>query len=89
MKIRKKDTQEIGSSSQFNIHSAAPQEIIVYFNDWTDTDYMSNYEVWIEAKKEWKEFGKAFADKDIITDNYNTRFFEPPNKEDRDRGFTL
>lgn len=87
MKLRLKKTQEVCSSSSFNTHAVF--EIIVYGEDWCDTDYPSNYDAWIEALGEWKDLKDAFRDKDVISDNYDTRFFEPPTPEDRERGFTL
>jgi len=93
MKIKHIPTGEIGSSSKYNTH--ALNEIIVYITDdcdnipWTDTDYPSNYMVFIESVGEWMTFNDAFHDKHIITDNYNTYFFEPENEEDRKRGHTI
>ncbi len=87
MKIRNKKTKDIGSSGKFNIHSLS--EIYVYFDDWMDTDYMSNYDVYIEKLKEWKDLNQAFKDKDLITNNYNTYFFEPENDEERKQGCRL
>ena len=66
--------------------------MIVYFSEdenGMDTDYCKDYDVWIEALQQWKSFYEASNDHDIITDNYNTIFFEPTNDEDRKRGFTL
>jgi len=88
MKLREKKTKKDCFSSNFNIHSL--NEIIVGWPDGNrDSDYISNYDVWIEALSEWKDMRRAFRDKDIITNNYNDFFFEPRNKEDRERGFTL
>lgn len=88
MKIRCiEKPEDIGESSNFNVQSL--NEIMVYFDDWMDTDYPKNYEVYIEAINEWISFSKAWKEKHIINDNYNKRFFEPDNDEDRERGFTL
>ncbi len=87
MKIRKIDTEEIGESSEFNTSSLS--EILVYFSDWMDTDYMKDYMVYIEATEKWMTFTEAFKEKHIITDNYNRHFFEPETEEDRKRGYTL
>ncbi len=87
MKIRKTDTGEIGASSEFNTSSLS--EIIVYFNDWMDTDFMKDYYVFIEAEQKWMTFKLAFKQNYIITDNHNTCFFEPENEEDKKRGYTL
>ncbi len=52
-----------------------------------DSAFFSDLDVWIEAKQEWKCLSQAFRDKDVITDNYNTMFFEPKNEEERNRGY--
>ena len=90
MKVRLKDSPEVvGFALQFNIHTVSPQEIIVGFdNGEIDTDYMRNYEVLLSSG-EWKDAIQAYQDHDIITDNYNVRFFEPSTDEDRKRGYTL
>ena len=87
MKIRDKKTKEEGSSGDFNTSSLT--EIYVYFDDWTDSDFPDNYDVFIESKNEWVDLRQAFRVKDIITDNYNTRFFEPKNDEEKERGYSL
>jgi len=88
MKVRNKKTRALGFSSTFNIHGMS--EIIVGFrDDGMDSDYIENYEVYLEATKCWKDLSLAFRDRDVVTDNYNTKFFEPPTEEDRIRGFTL
>ena len=87
MKVRGKDKKWEGVSKSFNISSIS--EILIY-GDWGgDSTFINECEVYLESKKIWKDMSQAFKDKDIITDNYNTRFFEPPTKEDRERGFTL
>jgi len=94
MRVKHKEKGYLGYSSDFNI--CGMSEIIVHFDDESDgtpngadSDYISNYEVFIEATQEWKDLHQAFKDKDVITDNYDTHFFEPTTKEDRERGFTL
>ena len=90
MKVRGKDGSWIGGSSQFNTHGLG--EIIVGFNpseNGMDSMFIKDCEVFIEAFGEWKDMRQAFKDKDIIVDNYNTRFFEPKSIEDRERGYTL
>jgi len=88
MKIRQKETNEIGSSSTFNLN--AMNEILVYFEDSMDTDYPSNYDFYIESISEWVSYARAFGDENlIITDNENTCFFEPENEEDKQRGYTI
>jgi len=88
MKVRNKTTRALGTSSTFNTHGMS--EIIVGFqDDGMDSDYIKNYEVYLEVTKCWKDLSLAFRDRDVIIDNYNTKFFEPPTEEDRIRGFTL
>lgn len=88
MKLRNKNNGKLASSNRFNPYGMS--EIIVAFKDGDmDSDYISNYEVYLESTKSWKDLRQAFKDKDVITDNYNTRFFEPPTKEDKERGYTL
>ena len=88
MEVRNKKTQAIGFSSKFNVTGLG--EIIIGFKDnGMDSDYISNYDVFLEARQEWKDTAQAFRDHDLITDNYNTIFFEPDNKEDKKRGYTL
>lgn len=54
-----------------------------------DSAYQRDFDVLLEAKREWKDLNQAFHDRDVIIDNYNTRFFEPQTPEDRERGHTL
>jgi hypothetical protein len=49
----------------------------------------SELDVWLEATQSWKPMDQAFRDRDLICDNHNTCFFEPPTPEDRARGYTL
>lgn len=88
MKVRHKICGDIAYSGNFNIHSY--NEIIVTLEEGDmDSDYIDNYEVFLNQKNEWKNLRQAFKDNDVITDNYNTRFFEPPTEADRVRGYTL
>jgi hypothetical protein len=84
MQVRyKKHPNETIFASRFN--ELALAEIIL-----PDTsEFISELDVWLEQKEEWKDMNQAFADKDLIIDNFNTHFFEPPTEEDRKRGFTL
>ena len=83
MKVRHKKTKEIGISNTFNTHSLS--EIFVYLHDGVDSDFMRNYDVFIEAKQEWKDLRQAFKDHDVITDNYIVCFFEPCENERGER----
>ena len=85
MKLRLKETQETCSSYRFNIHALS--EIYVYFEHDMDTDFIKNYDVWLEAKQEWKDLSQAFQDSDIIPDNFNTYFREPKNDTERTQGW--
>ena len=94
MRVRDKKTGILGFSNRFNVSAIA--EIVVGFDDdadgghrGMDSCYIGDYDVYLESKKEWKDLEQAFRDIDVITDNYNTKFFEPPTEEDRVRGYTL
>jgi hypothetical protein len=89
MKLRQKATGVICHSDRFNTHGLS--EIIVYFDDDCDSDYITNYEVELGIGDEvyWKDLSQAFKDRDVISDNHNTWFFEPKNEEDKKRGYTL
>ncbi len=70
-----------------------------------DSVFISDLEVFISKNlqfllnkgiiPEWKSVGywvsmsEAFKNNDLITDNYNTKFFEPENDEERKRGYRL
>jgi len=75
-----------GETSRFNTHALG--EVLMGFDDGDlDSMFVSDVEVYVEALKEWKPLSFAFKDHDVITDNYNTCFFEPDNEEDRKRGY--
>ena len=94
MKVRMKDSPDLEIwSCRFNVH--ALNEVIGH-GDWgADSLFIKDLDVFIEASGSdgiqigWKDMRQAFKGHDIITDNYNTRFFEPPDKESRERGYTL
>ena len=75
MKIRlKSKPNSVGYSDRFNIHALS--EIIVGFpEDGSDSDFIKNYEIFLNQKKDWKDMSQAFKDHDLIVDNYNTYFF--------------
>jgi hypothetical protein len=87
MKVRlKKNPAVTGSSSTFNTHGLG--EMIVGFTEGDmDSQMISDYEVFLEKKQEWKDMSQAFADKDLIPDNYNCIFAEPADEESRERGW--
>lgn len=55
-----------------------------------DSARPSELEVWLEADQRWQPLREAFAARPrvLITDNYNTHFFEPRNEIDRERGYS-
>ncbi len=88
MKVRHKEKGHIGFSDRLNTHGLG--EMIVNFEEGdASSEFCSDYEVWLESKKEWKDLNQAFEDHDVINDNFNTIFFEPKTEEDRLRGYTL
>lgn len=88
MKVRHIEKGWLGGSNSFNTHGIG--EMIVYYEGGdASSEFCRDYEVWVVALEQWKPFGDAMKDGDIITDNHNSHFFEPQNTEDRKRGFTL
>jgi len=98
MNVRMKDNPSlVFYSGQFNTHALG--EVKGCHDDFgVDLFFIRELDVYIRAKifngfftiaVGWKDMSQAFKDHDIIIDNYNTCFFEPKNKEDKKRGFTL
>lgn len=89
MEARLKNNPELtGEASDFNTSSLF--EVHMYFDHGdADSVFTSDIEVFLKSKQEWKQLDLCFKDKDVITDNYNTCFFEPESEEDRERGYTL
>lgn len=83
MKVRYKNTKIETASYRFN--TSALNE--VFTGD--DSVFITDLEVFLEKRGEWKDLSQAFRDKDVIVDNYNIYFFEPLTDLDRDRGYTL
>jgi hypothetical protein len=79
MRIRYKLTGTEAEASHFNVHALGE----VLTGD--DSAYISDLDILIDG--EWKDMRQAFADRDIIPDNYNTFFGVPRNEEDRARGY--
>lgn len=84
-------------SNRFNTSSHG--EVIVYGDIiGANSAFISDLEVEINKIKligfnhikikEWIPLSIAFKNHDVITDNYNTKFFEPKTLEDRNRGYT-
>jgi len=87
MKIRNKETKNIAWSDRFNEHGI--DEIIVCFPDGDmSSEYIRDYEVQL-SNDTWVDMKKAFSDKDLITDNYDRYFLEPPTETDRQRGYVF
>jgi len=91
MKAREKENPErIFSANIFNVHGIG--EVIGYDETFgCDLFYIKDLEVLLVkmGTRKWKDMQQAFKDHDLIMDNYNTRFLEPKNEEDRTRGFTV
>jgi hypothetical protein len=99
MKVRLiKKPNITGIANRFNTCSKC-EVIIGYDGADMDSVYVSELEVLIhkivkigfshKVIKLWMPMKEAFRNKDLITDDMNTEFFEPHNKEDRVRGYTL
>lgn len=84
-------------SSNFNTQALA--EVICCWDDGSrDSMFIKDLDIFIESCYQnescdirigWKDMRQALKDHDIITDNFNTCFFEPTNEIDRKREFTL
>lgn len=86
MKVRNKANGSEGYSNTFNVHALS--EIIVCFLDSDcSSEFISDYEVYLESKQEYMDMLQAFKEKLIITDNYNTNFREPKDDQERERGW--
>jgi hypothetical protein len=83
MRVRYKKSGYITYSGSFNLN--ALNEVLTG----DDSPFVSQLDVWLDKKQEWKDMGKAFTDHDLITDNWNTCFFEPENEEDKKLGYKL
>lgn len=81
MKVRYKETGTEAHASRFNITALAE----VLTGD--DSVFIKDLDVFLDSKGEWKDMNAAFRDRDLITNNTNTDFFEPKNEEDRARGY--
>lgn len=83
MKLRDKMRHEECFSHQFNIHTVAPQEIIVLFPDGSaDSDYLTNYDALLEKHGGiWMDLRTAFRCKLVVPNDYNDSFYEEDPKE--------
>jgi len=82
MKVRYKNSG-IESESQ-NFNTTALWEALTG----DDSVSISELDVLLNSG-EWKDMDQAFKDHDLITNNFNTCFFEPTNEEDKVRGFSM
>lgn len=98
MKCRLKDNPHMTGDAT-NLNTSALDEIVAGFV-WDDPDtgekqydmdsvFFHDLDVYIEVLGEWKDLIEAFRNKDVITNNYNTRIHEPRNEEERKRGYSL
>jgi hypothetical protein len=88
MKVRFKGQPSVtGHASQFNVRGLT--EVIVGFDGegGMDSCFIADLEVFVEARQEWKPMRQAFKDRDLIPDNFNTRFAEPKDETERTRGY--
>lgn len=85
MRVRYIKTKSETQSSKFN--PSAIGEVLTE----DDSALIDELEIWLEgtAPPGWKSMVDAFSDRDLITDDNVTRFFEPRNQEERERGYAL
>ncbi len=83
--IKNKDVT--GMSNKFN--TTSHNEVFMYFDNegGASSEFISDVEVKIKDK--WIPLSEAFKQKLLISDNYNTEFFEPINEEEKERGYKL
>ena len=81
MLVRVHDNPEIeGYGSNFNICSM--NDVLVYFDDGHIEEYgASQLDVYLTKKEEWKYLSDAFRDKDVVTNDENTFFYEPREEQ--------
>lgn len=87
MKVRYKRSGTEAHGSKFNVH--AMSEVVTMSDDGGDSAFISDLDVYLEQKQQWKDMHQAFKEHDLITDNYNTAFGEPETEEDRERGYWI
>lgn len=83
-RLRVKETGDTGVSLGFN--TASLSEVVVGF-DGMDCDSVYMRDLDVEIDGEWKDLRQALKDKDLVPDNYNTRFGPPTSEENRERGY--
>jgi hypothetical protein len=89
MIVRLKQNNNVkGTSNSFNTLTVG--EVLVHFDDGSMTSmYISDLDVLITRELKWIPLSEAFKQKLVITDNYNTHFFEPKDKEEKIRGYRI
>lgn len=86
MKVRNKKTGALGYCSKSNTYAMA--EVIVYFDEGDcSSEFIKDYDVYLELQQTWKSMDEAFRNRDLIPDNYDTEFREPRNDDERERGW--
>lgn len=71
MKVRYKDNKEyVMNTNRFSIFNV--NEILTE----DDSVRISELEVFLSKKREWKDMIQAFRDRDIVPNIYNTHFLE-------------
>ena len=81
MRLRYKSSELVTGGSTFNPHGMCEIN--------THDDSVSVVDLDVEIGGVWVDMREAFRRGLLITDNHNTRFFEPTNEEDKNRGYTL
>lgn len=81
MLVRIHDNPEVeGYGSNFNLCSI--NDILVYFDDGSIEEYSpSQLDVYLTKTEEWKYLTDAFRDKDVVTNDENTFFYEPTEEQ--------
>ncbi len=86
MKVKNKITGAEGQSSTFNPHALA--EIIVYFSDGDcSSEFLRDYDVYLASRNRWVDMSDALQERMLIPDNYNLRFQEPVDENEKKKGW--
>lgn len=87
MKVMHISTGDVGYSSTF-VPNCVGEIVVAYPDGDQSAEYIKDFMVWVEDER-WVGMPEAFKTHLLITDNHDTRFFEPKNAEDRERGYTV
>lgn len=86
MKVKNKHNGAVGFSVEFNTHGMS--EIIVGFIEGDcSSEYIRDYDVYLDSTGTWKDMNQAFKDRDIIPNNYNTGFREAESELEMMKGY--